>query len=63
MLAEVEFSDFSCKSHAQLCLFTLRVRVSYLTALTFGAIFYARWKPRNLMASTMLAEDEFSDLS
>ena len=60
MLAEVEFSDFSWKYHAQLCLTTLRVRASYLTVWTFEATFNAQWKPRNLTALTMLAEIEFS---
>ena len=60
MLAEVEFLDFSSKYHAQLCLFTLRVRASYLTVWTFEATFYAQWKRRNLMASTMLADIQFS---
>ena len=63
MLAEVEFLDFSWTYHAQLFLFNLRVRVSYLTVWTFEATFYAQWKPRNLLASAMLAEVEFSDFS
>ena len=48
------------KSHAHLCLFTLRVRASYLKVWTFEATFHAQWKPRILTALTMLAEVECS---
>ena len=52
--------DFFLFNDDQLCLITLRVRASYLRVWTFKATFYAQWKPRILMALTMLAEVEFS---
>ena len=59
MLAEVEFAFFF-QNYDQLCLVTLRVRASYLRVWFFEGIFYAQWKPRILMALTILAEVEFS---
>jgi hypothetical protein len=44
----------------QLCLVTLRVRVSYLRAWTSEGTFDVQWKPRILMALTVLVTVEFS---
>jgi len=63
MLAEVELLDFPWTCGAHLCLFTLRVWAAYLTVRTFEVTFDAHWKPINLMASTMLAQVEFLDVS
>ena len=52
--------DFCFLNDDQLCLFTLRVRASYLREWTFEATCYAQWTPRILMVLRMLAEMAFS---